>query len=102
MDNKKKLKKHPLPFILLFGIILTFWYFNGSGHSDEIKSDMVFRAERMGMQVKYMSVKFIGNSEYRCIYDVYDPGSLYSRPNNIHKVTIEEWKNGGHEFVRNE
>jgi NAD(P)-dependent dehydrogenase (short-subunit alcohol dehydrogenase family) len=42
------------------------------------------------------------NGEYKCIYDVYDPGSLYSSPNKIHKVTIEKWGNGSHEFVRNE
>ena len=102
MDNKKSKLSPLLSFILFVLIVLLLCYFNGSGHSDEIKSDMIFRAERMGMQVNYMSVKFMGNGEYKCIYDVYDPGSLYSSPNKIHKVTIEKWENGSHEFVRNE
>lgn len=102
MDNKKSKLSPLLSYILFVLIVLLLWYFNGSGHSDEIKSDMVFRAERMGMQVNYMSVKFMGNGEYKCIYDVYDPGSLFSSPNKIHKVTIEKWENGSHEFVRNE
>lgn len=102
MDNKKNKVTNFLSLILFLMILISVWYFNGFGHSDEIKSDMIFRAERMGMRVNYMSVKFIGNGEYKCTYDVYDPGSLYSRPNNIHKVTIEKWANGTHEFVRNE
>ena len=101
MDNKKS-KKQPLTFILFVLIVCAFWYFSGYGHSDEIKSDMVSRAERMGMHVKYVSVEFIGNSTYRCVYDVYDPGTVYSNPNNIHKVTVEKWENGTHNFLRNE
>jgi hypothetical protein len=56
----------------------------------------------MGMQVNKISVEYIGNCEYRCVSDVYDPGSPYSTSNRINSTVVYIWDGDRYNFVRNE
>jgi hypothetical protein len=76
--------------------------FDDSGHQDEIRSKLTRKAESMGMTVNSIDVDYIGNSEYRCKSDIYDPGTLYSQPNRIKNVVIYKWEGDDYKFVRNE
>ncbi len=72
------------------------------GHEADIKNGQIKKAEKMGMQVNKISVEYIGNCEYKCVSDVYDPGSAYSTSNRINSTVVYIWDGDKYNFVRNE
>lgn len=99
----KKTIYYSLFFLLLacgsFGLSILF---DGSGHEKEIKAWQIQKAESMGMEVNSVSVEYIGDDEYSCEYDVYDPGSIYSSPQRLRKTIIYQWENNECKFIRSE
>ena len=100
--NETKVNKYT--GIIVIGIIL--WiislFFGNSGHESDIKKAQIAKAENMGMNVRSISVEYLGNSEYKCVSDIYDPGTAYSSPQNIHNIVIYKWEDDNYTFIRNE
>ena len=72
------------------------------GHEDDIKNEQTKTAERMHMIVNSIKVEYIGNCQYRCISDIYDPGTKYSSPQNIKSTIIYKWEGKTYRYLRDE
>ncbi len=101
--------------LLIIGIvgIVCFFIFRGGksnisftdnckGNESKIEKGQLRKAESMGMRVNDISVSYLGNCEYRCVMDVYDPGTMYSRPNAYVSKVIFKWDGYSYSFLRNE
>ena len=88
--------------ILVASVVLISCNKSCKGHETDIKNGQIKKGEKMGMQVNKISVEYIGNCEYRCVSDVYDPGSPYSTSNRINSTVVYIWDGDRYNFVRNE
>ena len=93
--------------ILIMPILLMFFSFTNAqtkctGHENDIKNGQIKKATSMGMSVDSISVKYIGNCQYKCISSVNDPGSAYSNPQIIQSTVIFKWEGGKYVFVKKE
>lgn len=72
------------------------------GHESDIEKGQIARAENMGMRVNSIAVSYLGNCEYKCVFDVYDPGTAFSTPQNLNSTVIFKWDGDSYSHVRTE
>ncbi|MCE2709113.1 MAG: hypothetical protein ACK5BR_01665 [Bacteroidota bacterium] len=95
-------------FSTTLGVILLVLAFLSScedackGHEADIENGQIAKAESMGMQVNSITVTYLGNCEYKCVSDVYDPGTAFSTPQNINSTVIFKWDGESYSHVRSE
>jgi hypothetical protein len=95
-------------FTTILGAFLLVLFFLSScddackGHESDIENGQIARAEGMGMRVNSITVTYLGNCEYKCVSDVYDPGTAFSTPQNISNTIIFKWEGDTYSHVRTE